>query len=254
MVDREDTPVKATATSVRVIEALFELDGATITELDAHLTLSKSTIHNHLGTLVQLGFVVRDDWTYRVSLRFLRIGGIARNRHPLYQVSKSEVRQLATASGLVASLVVVERRTGICLHTETGKKADNRLTDVGETLSLHCTAPGKAILASMESEEIDAIIDRHGLPKYTENTLTSRESLDKALRDVRSRGIAFDREEWTEDIRGVGAAVEDSTGNLLGAISVMSPINTMSGKRFQQDIPGLVISSANRIRKRLRSQ
>lgn len=253
MVDRDNVPVKATATSMRLIEVLLEHDGATVTELDDQLSLSKSTIHNHLDTLKQLGFVVREDWTYRVSLRFLQIGGIARNRHPLYEASASEVRQLAAASGLVASLVVIERQTGICLCTATGKKADRSLLEVGDPLPLHCTAPGKALLAAMDPEDVDAIVNQNGLSKYTENTPTSRSALEEELQDVRSHGIAFDREEWREDVRGV-AAVIDNPQDWLGAISVLSPADTMAGKRFQQDIPGLVISSTNRIQKKLRSR
>ncbi|ELY98567.1 IclR family transcriptional regulator [Natrialba aegyptia] len=254
MADREDTPVKATATSARVIEALLELESATITELDDHLPHSKSTIHSHLETLEQLGFVVRDNWAYQVSLRFLEIGSVARNRYPLYQPGVSEVRQLATASGLVASLVVIERQRGICLYTAMGKKSDRSFGDPGETLPLHCTAPGKALLAVMAPEDVDSIIDGHGLREYTENTLTSRAALDEELQDIQSRGIAFNREEWREDVRGIAAAVEGKTGSPVGAISVRSPTDTMSGKRFQQDIPGLVISSANRLRKALRSE
>lgn len=253
MTDKEDTTVKATATSVRLIEVLLEHNGATITELDDQVAFSKSTIHNHLDTLKQLGFVIRDNWTYRVSLRFLQIGGITRNRHPLYRASATEVRQLSTASRLVASLVVVERKTGICLCTAAREKADEPLIEMGDTLPLHCTAPGKALLAAMSPADVDAIIDQNGLSKYTGNTLTSRSDLDKELQDIRSRGIAFDREEWQEDVRGIAAVIDDSQSQ-LGAISVVSSADTMSGKRFQQDIPGLVISSANRIQKKIRSQ
>jgi len=252
MMDQNETPVKATATSVRVIDALIQLEGGTVTELEDHLNLSKSSIHNHLETLEILGFAVRDGWRYRVSLRFLQIGGIACRQHPLYDIGLPIVRQLATSSGLVASLVVVERSEAICLFSSTGTKAEYTFPEVGDTLPLHSTAPGKALLAAMPAERVDSVLDTSSLDAETENTLTSREALEEEFQKISSRGLAFDREEWRIGVRGIATTILDTDGDLIGAICVTSSVDSMSGKRFQQDIPGMVISSANKIRKALR--
>ncbi|WP_245957315.1 helix-turn-helix domain-containing protein [Haloplanus rubicundus] len=42
---------------------------ATVTELAADLDASKSTIHNHLTTLVELGYVVTEGNVYHLGLR-----------------------------------------------------------------------------------------------------------------------------------------------------------------------------------------
>lgn len=54
-------PVGATATAVRVIEALAERGETGVTELARELDLSKSAVHKHLRTLERLGYVISED-------------------------------------------------------------------------------------------------------------------------------------------------------------------------------------------------
>jgi len=71
---RDDTPntasVGATERSFRIIEQLGERGGG-VSELAESLSISKSTVHNHLQTLRELGYVVQDGDEYRLGLQFL---------------------------------------------------------------------------------------------------------------------------------------------------------------------------------------
>jgi DNA-binding IclR family transcriptional regulator len=247
-----DTPVKATATSVRILELLEAVNGATLTELAERLELAKSSIHNHVTTLERLGFVVRDGWTYHPSLRFLEVGASARNRYELYDVGRGAAQQLASASGLTASLVACERGQGVCLYAVADGVGERPLVDVGTTQPLHCTAPGKAMLAHVAEDAAEEMLERGDLEAHTENTLSTRQAIREERRAIQTQGLAFDREEWREGVRGVGAAIGDTDGSLLGALAVVGEADALSGKRFQQDVPGLVLSSANAIRKTIR--
>lgn len=249
MTNEGDHPVKATATSARILEAIIEADGATLTELTEYIDLSKGSIHNHVDTLERLGFLVRDGWTYHVSLRFLTIGSLARGRHPVYQHGRSEMKSLARATELAANLTDMERNRGICLGSSLGARIDEPFLDTGETFPLHCTAPGKAMLSALDTDVARDIVRNAGQEEMTENTLTDWEGLAEELERIRNRGLAVDQCEWKPDVRGIAAPITDRDGSLLGTISVMSSSESMSGKRFQQDIPGLVISSANKIYK-----
>ncbi|QSG10960.1 DNA-binding transcriptional regulator, IclR family [Halapricum desulfuricans] len=84
----------------------------------------------------------------------------------------------------------------------------------------------------------------------TENT-QSTEALRESLEDIRTQGWAVDREEWQTGIRCIATAVSDTDGNLHGALCVTGPTDSLSGKRFEQDVPGLLISSAQEIRSKL---
>lgn len=239
--------VKATATSFRLIESLIALDGGGVSELADHLELSKSGVHNHLTTLESLGYVVREGNTFRASLQFLRDGDSVRRKKPLYQVAVDEINQLARTSGVAAGAYVLENESIVCLYSSTGEKVTPSILEAGDSFPPHCSAPGKAIMAASDDETVARLAEATGLEPCTDSSVTDLDQLQQELQRVRSRGLAFSRGEYDEELREIATSVVDTDDEVLGAIGVVSTTESMSGKRFQQDLPGLVLSSANRL-------
>ena len=96
----------------------------------------------------------------------------------------------------------------------------------------------------MPPARVDEIIEEHGLPAETENTVTNPEELKKELAQIRDRGVAFDKEERAEAIRCAAVAVTDMDGQLLGGISISGPSSRMRGQRFENEIPELAQNTA----------
>ena len=240
----DDTyPVGAAKTTFDVVRGLKELDGAGVTELANHLGMSKGGVHNHLQTLKRLGFVRVEEGTYHVGLGFLEVGSYAQRRLPVYHAAKPEVSNLAQMTGEVASLVVEEGGEGVALFTaETERSSETHLSE-GTRVPLHSNAPGKAILAFRPGSEVDRILDERGLPAMTDNTLTDRDALFSELQTIRERGLAFDRAEQFDDRYSVAAPVTDADDRAVGAISVIGSTSNMSGKRLEEDVAGLVVST-----------
>ncbi|WP_253737519.1 IclR family transcriptional regulator [Halohasta salina] len=252
MVADADLPVAATRTSMRILETLVDLDGGGVTAIAEALDRSKSSVHDHLQTLVGLGVVVKDGHEYRLGLRFLRLGEFARSQYPMYEAGIEEVQQLSTAAGCAAGMAVLEGDSVVCLHHRLGPEAGSPRLAAGDRLPVHCTAPGKAILAALPEARREDILADHPFAAGTDQSHAKRADLAAELRTVTARGLAVDREEWEPDRRGIAATVTGPDGGVAGAIYLLTGSESHSGKRFQQDFPGLVISSATRIRNALR--
>jgi IclR family transcriptional regulator, acetate operon repressor len=232
-------------TAFRIVGELQRLDGAGISELADRLDIPKSTVHNYLSTLVQEEYVVKDGTAYRVGLRFLEHGAYARSQVPLYEIAKPEVDELAEGTGELSNLMVEEHGFGSYLHRARGETAVQVEAHVGTRVPLHTTALGKAILAHLPLERVDAIVDRHGLEPKTARTITDRRELDEELAEIRDRGVAFDREERIEGLNCVAAPVSSTNGRILGALSVAGPSNRVRGERFTEELPERVLEAAN---------
>jgi DNA-binding IclR family transcriptional regulator len=100
------------------------------------------------------------------------------------------------------------------------------------------------MLAHMPPDRIDAIVERWGLPQYTEHTITTRAALDARLEQVRSTGIAVDDEERLRGVRCVAAPITDDEERPLGAISVSAPISRMPDALVDSEVAMEVISVA----------
>jgi DNA-binding IclR family transcriptional regulator len=220
------------------------LGGVGVTELARYLDMSKATVHHHLSTLEKEEYVVNDGSTYRTGLKLLEMGNRARQQSGLFDIAKSDVDELAEQTGELANLMFEEHGRGVYVHIASGQRAICLDTSVGTRQYLHTSALGKAILAHMSEERFEEVIDRHGLPALTPNTVTDKEVLEEELNEIREQGVAFDGEERAEGIRCVAAPVTDNKDRLVCAVSVSAPSTRMKHDRFRNKIPELVRDTA----------
>jgi DNA-binding IclR family transcriptional regulator len=244
----QDDPVKTAGTTMRIVRIINKLDGARVGTIADEVSLPKSTVHNYLKTLEQNEYLVNNDGIYRVGLRFLELGERARSRIDVYDVAKPELKELATTTGELVNLVVEEHGRGVYIYRAKGNQDAQYHTyvgsHVGERMYLHSTAPGKVILAHMDESEIESIVDRHGLPALTEQTIQDRDSLFQELADIEKSGVAFDYEEQISGLWSLGAPVINGD-ELLGAISISGPASQLTAERFEDELPELLQETAN---------
>lgn len=238
-------PVKGVRKTLRIIEALKELDGGGVTDVADHLGLPKSTVHNYLSTLHQEEYVVKEATTYHVGLRFLNVGARARQNHEVYEVAKPEVSQIADDTGELVNLLVKEHGRGVYLFRDAGANAVNVDSFTGHRVHLHNTALGKAVLAFTPEEHVKAIMAARGLPRTTEATITDEEQLFEELSRIQERQVAFDHEERLEGLRCVAAPITNEDDHAVGAISVSGPTRRMQGDWFETQLPNLLLDSVN---------
>ncbi|EMA72721.1 IclR family transcriptional regulator [Halorubrum distributum JCM 13916] len=112
---------------------------------------------------------------------------------------------------------------------------------------MHQTAAGKAILSCYSDQWVREIVDRHGLPAATPQTISDEVALFDELADIRDRGVAFNSEESTEGLRSVAVPVTGPDGGVLGALAVAGPTHRLTGERFERELPDLVRSVVNEV-------
>jgi len=223
-----DERVRATETSVRMLEGLVELGGeAGVTELARHLSVAKSTVYKHLSTLESKGLIVRHGERYRIGLRTLEFGGYAQRYDGVYDTARPELRKLADETGEIANLMFEEGGKGVYVHTATGADAVGIDTQTGRRVDLHATGLGKAILATLEDERVAEIVETHGLTPATEHTITERETLFDELATIRAEGFAYDREERIEGMACIARPLS-TPSDRPAAISVTGPVSRVT--------------------------
>ena len=94
---------------------------------------------------------------------------------------------------------------------------------VGTNDYLHCTALGKAILASLPPSEATEILERVVLDKRTSYTITRRKALLEDLDLTRARGYVFDDEESEIGSRCLAVPVLGPDKHPVAALSISGP-------------------------------
>ncbi|WP_254274574.1 IclR family transcriptional regulator [Haloarcula marina] len=240
-----DNKVKSVKKTFDIINMVQDLDGASLTTVSQQMGMPQSTTHNYLKSLEEAEYLINDDGTYRVGIRFLEHGAYARNRMKIYETAKPEIDKLASETGELANLLVEEHGLGSYLHRAQGEDAVQVEAHVGTRVSLHSTGLGKAILAYLPAKQRDEILDRQGLPERTPRTITDRDELLEELEEIRENGFAFDDEERLKGLRCVAAPIHSNSDRVLGAISISGPTNRLRGDRYYEELPTKLLEAMN---------
>jgi len=242
-----NVPVKSVERTIRLIESIQRRNGASVTELAADLGVAKSTVHNHLRTLERHGYLVREEDVFGIGLRFLDHGGFARERRPAYGIVQPKVRDLAEETGELCQFVVTQRGRGVVLFQVRGERAVETRSRVGTRGPLHSMPAGKAILAHLPPERVREMINEHGLPAATDDTITDRQGLRADLERIVERGYAINRAEHIGGLNALSVPITSGDEDLLGALAVVGPSHRLNDDEYEREVVDALLEAANEL-------
>jgi len=241
--------ITSNETLLDILQTIQERDGARITELAEAGGVSQSTVHRHLSTLRENGYIVKDEReVYHLGLRFLDMGGQARQRHKKKGNIRPKIRKVAEETDEVAQLLAEEHGRGFFVYREASENAVSTEARIGKRVYLHRNAAGKAILAEMSSSRRDEIFDMWGLPAKTEKTITDQQTLEREIEQIQEQKYAIDKGEHILQLWAVGVSVTGPDEELIGGLSVAGPRHRMKGEWFERELPDLLLGIANEIK------
>lgn len=238
------TGVKSDETLFAVLDALRGTGGAGVTELADELDVAKSTVHNHLASMREHGFVAKAGDEYRLGLELFGYGQEVRNDVDVYRAARPVVDSLVETTGEMVWLLAPQQGRVMYLYGRAGETSVDVNTILGSWDYMHCTSGGKAILAHYDEERVNSVVERHGLPARTANTITDREELAAELDGVREQGYALNLGEDLEGIHAIAVPLlyEDE---IQGSIAVAGPAHRVSEERCETEILDALIASTN---------
>jgi len=218
-------------TALNLLETLGRLQPAGVSELARELDLPKSTVQRALKTLADVGWIEavseeKGAWSLALraglsvgpadfAVRHLRAAAIP----VMEELRRRTLESVYLAVRYEDQMALVERLDGInpVVHA----------WPLWRPGPLHPSSLGRAILATLPPEEIEAYLSRP-LAKVTALTVIEPDKLRAELQRTRDRGFATAfRTNWPNE-NGVGAAIRNSRGIPFAAISVSAPVERVS--------------------------
>jgi DNA-binding IclR family transcriptional regulator len=250
----EESPrrIKSDITLIRILRSLQRSGGMTITELAHDLDLAKSTVHAHVHTLAEEGYLVETERGFELGLRVLDLGGTVQDRY-LPELIRQKVDKLAIETDERAQFVVESDGIGVHLYCSYGQNAVQTDVWIGRHFPLHISAAGKAILAYLPQERRESILQNDHVA-FTEHTITDTDEIRAELEEIRTNEYAINQQESTRGLRAVGVPIRDSDEEILGAISISGPTHRIKGDVLHEEIPDLILGVANEIELKLTFQ
>ena len=219
--------------------------GRSLAELAAEVQLPRSTVHRLIKALEVEGFVAPVSATagFRLGPGLLQIASASREWlvalvHPELVALSGRLKETVDLAVLAGDRVLFIDQVARPHRLQT-------VSAVGVSFPLHSTANGKALLASLEEGEVRKLLPVR-LRRLTCHTITSLEVLLNELEDVRTTGLAWDREENDIGICAVGTAIDSAVGLRL-AVTVPVPAGRFAGR--EHELASALLLTRRRIEK-----
>lgn len=224
--DSPDTP--PIAAIGRVSALLDAFDGGnrlTLAQIARRTGLPRSSTHRMLDQLVRLQWLRRTGHEYELGTKLIELGHRAVYQNRVYRAAAPFLWDLHRATGMVVHLAILDGADVVYLEKVAGRMGLSIPTQVGSRQPAHCTGVGKAILAYSPVDQL-AGLDDVELIRKTNHSITDSAELRVVLSEIRTRGVAFDREECAPGFGCVAAPV-GPIDEPVAAVSVCGPVDRL---------------------------
>jgi len=249
----ETRGTKSISRAIDLLETLAaNPQGISLSELSHLLGIPKPSIHRILQTLIDRQLVDEDPILeeYSLGLGVLRLSQSVLAGVELRQQARPVLENLNHSWDESIHLAILDEKGTQVIYIDKieSSQAVRMVSRVGQSVPVHCTALGKAILSCFETEEVENLLANYTFKSFTPNTITNLQVLLAHLEEVKHQGFAVDNVEYEESVVCVAAPVLDSEGKAVAAVSISAPQNRLS----KEDIPSAgadVCSAAQEISK-----
>ncbi len=224
--------IQVIARAAAVLRSLSgEPNGLSLGEIATRVALPRSTVQRIVAALVDENFLTAASVRARVKLGPALIQLALAADVGTERLVRPFMVELARQADETVDLSVLQNDAAMFVDQVQGTQRLVAVSAVGKRFPLHCTANGKALLASLSRQRREALLSGR-LKRYTATTVTDKVALERALDDVRASGLAYDLEEHSVGICAVGTAFLDAAGRPY-SISIPVPSSRFAAKRLQ---------------------
>ena len=244
----EAKPNQSLEKALGLLKSLSNHDGLTLTDLADKAAMAPSTTHRLLSTLAAHDLVACDDanQTWSIGIEALRIGMAFQRRNKLLVAGRPAMTDLMEATGETVNMAILDKDSVVFVTQVECEAPIRAFFRIGERRAIHASGIGKALLAHMPSERLEAFLKNRTLVRFTPTTLSEPDALRADLDIIRHRGWAIDDEEANSGMRCVAAAIFNEFGEARAGISLSGPSARITPDRLNA-LGVLVKAAAERI-------
>jgi DNA-binding IclR family transcriptional regulator len=201
-----------------------------LSEISRQLQLNRITVMRLLESLETAGLIAPVSVngvtvSHQIGMNFLTLAASALGSFDLTARAKQIMPDLAKTTGLSAYLVVRDGSEVVYLLRETPDTPLVSRIKVGSRLPAHTATSGLVLLATMAPAALKAL--------YADNAKQDAPAdfaaLTKAIESIREHGCAWSFSGLEAGINSCAAAVLDSRGTAIAALSLAGPSGQFSG-------------------------
>ena len=228
-----------------VLEKLIKSDQALgVSALATDFKLPKSNMHRTLSTLVEAGYVTKNEnGNYLPTLKTWELGLPVIARHPIRQVALGFMQNLFQQAQETVNLIVLDGDDSLYLHQMSSTMPIRPSNTIGERAPAVMTVSGRVMLAFMP-DGTKRLRELYAKQK----TLKSKLKLTDLLKEadsIRNTGFARSESVWHAGITSLAAVIFGAKKMPIAAIAIAGPKERFGDDKITEIVPSLLNTCTN---------
>lgn len=217
-----------------ILECLGSSEGGLAhTQISKTLDIPKSSVSSILGDLISLDFISFDPPTkkYVLGPKIISLAHNYLEDLDLIKIGAPIVKALTCMSGESAAIYILSGQESQLIFKQDSPQPVSRMLKVGAHPPNYAIAAGKVLLAYQDEREIARYLLSTSLIPFTRKTITDPDQLEKELVKIRAGALAYNHEEFEEEVTGIAAPVHDRHGKVIASLTVVAPTFRVNSER-----------------------
>jgi IclR family acetate operon transcriptional repressor len=241
-------PIASVNNALLLLLLFREQPRVRLTDACKYLGVAHSTAHRLLAMLAHHGFVQQEPVTraYIAGPALVEVGLAVVGSLNVREQARPMMEELAAETGETVHLGVLEGDQVRYVDAVESERALRVVARTGTLVPAHCTSLGKALLAQLTDQQVEALYPTSAEPfsARTDKSMTTQATLMKEVARARARGYAVNAGETEDDVGSVAVAFRDFAGR-PAAIAVAAPTSRLTAQRISH-IGDLMIQTVSR--------
>lgn len=243
--------VRSVQLAIDVLETVaFSAEELGVTQIAERLDATKGSVHRHLQTLVDRGYLTQNSTTSRYAIG-PKTRLLARHapEEDLVRLAEGPMRQLRDATDQPIVMSEMTPR-GVLVLTKLSASSPIEIgVRPGSELTFHASAQGKVMLAFAPRELRSRVLARP-LQRFTDKTITSPRKLEQELDQIVRLGYGSAPEEVALGLNTVAAPIFNAQGKCVATVALVGLIQSLPEKPRAYDVAQL-LDAARQISRKL---
>ncbi len=234
----------------RAAEILAQFSGTSPSrdagEIIRTVRIPRSTGYRFLQAMIELGLLDRDHSTGRLhpGPSFVALGQLAQQHFELGRVARPFMEELAHDTQETVLLAVLREGQAYCAEKVESVQPVRLSFDLGASLPLHAGASSKMLLAQLTPAEVERVVRKRGLQRYTERTIVNPVALHRELARIRRNGYAVSVGEFDAGAWAISAPIHGSRDGTICGLTLSGPVQRLTAERRAEWITAVCRTAA----------
>jgi IclR family transcriptional regulator, pca regulon regulatory protein len=209
------------ARGLLVLHAFEQSHMHTLASVSRLTGLPRATVRRCLFTLQKLGYVNEVERGFTLTRKVLSLATLFHQATDVLAQVLGSLRALTRTTGEQCVFGTLDGEDALILARAA---PSGRIVsfNFAKRIPLHCSALGRACLASGPAERVEEFLQRAPFARLTDKTKCSAKELRAAIETTRESGYAVVEDELEPGLKSIAVAVYESAQKAVGAVSVVT--------------------------------